>query len=377
VSILNVGIIGCGNISEAYLTLASQFAGYEISAVADINTALADERAAEFNCRSMSVDDLLGDNTIDLVVNLTVPSAHFEVTRNAVLAGKHVYSEKPYVLSLEQGTELRNLSGEQKVRIGSAPDTFLGGSHQRARDLIDSDEIGKIVGGSCYFYSHGMEDWHPSPDFFYQPGGGPVLDMGPYYVSNLIQFLGPVKQVMAMANKPFGKRTISSEPRAGEQIDVNVQTTYNAILEFDQGAQITFGSSWDVWSSENNLIEIHGTKKSMVVPNPNHFGGEVRVSDGNNEQSFDPFDVLSKPNLADSHGVLKSNYRGIGLADMAVAITEGREHRCNGDLALHVIDVLVCIESSAASGELKKTTTTCKRPEALPDSVAKMLVNTE
>jgi len=374
---LNVGIIGCGNISEAYLTLAPQFAGYKITACADINTTLADERAAEFDCRSMGVDELLSDSTIDLVVNLTVPNAHFEVTRNAVLAGKHVYSEKPYVLSLEQGVELRKLSNEQQVRIGSAPDTFLGGAHQRARDLVDSGEIGKIVGGSCYFYSHGMEDWHPHPDFFYQPGGGPVLDMGPYYVSSLIQLLGPVKQVMAMASKPFPKRTISSEPRAGEQIDVDVQTTYNAILEFEQGAQITFGSSWDVWSSENNLIEIHGTLKSMVVPNPNHFGGEVRVNDGSDERSFEPFEILSKPNHPDANDVLTSNYRGIGLADMAVAIADGREHRCNGDLALHVVDTLMCIERSAESGKLEKTTTTCNRPEALPDSVAKTLVNAE
>jgi len=371
---LNVGVIGCGNISAAYLELASQFAGYKIAACADINRTLADERAAEFGCISMGVDELLSDKAIDLVVNLTVPNAHFEVTRNAVMAGKHVYSEKPYVLSLEQGMELRELSRQQGVRIGSAPDTFLGGAHQKARELVDAGEIGKIVGGSCYFYSHGMEDWHPHPDFFYQPGGGPVLDMGPYYVSNLIQLLGPVKHVMAMSNKPFSKRTISSEPRAGEQIDVDVQTTYNAILEFEQGAQITFGSSWDVWSSENNLIEIHGTKKSMVVPNPNHFGGDVRVSDGNSEQSFDPLQTLSKPNHPDAQGVLKSNYRGIGLADMAVAIAQEREHRCNGDLALHVIDTLMCIEQSAASGKLRNTSTTCNRPEALPDSVARTLV---
>ncbi len=373
---LNVGIIGCGNISATYLALASQFAGYKITSCADINKSLADVRAAEYGCASMGVDELLKDSTVDLVVNLTVPNSHYEVTRDAVLAGKHVYSEKPYVLSLEQGKELHKLSVEQKVRIGSAPDTFLGGAHQRTRDLVDSDEIGQIVGGSCYFYSHGMENWHPHPDFFYQSGGGPVLDMGPYYISNLIQLLGPVKRVMAMSNKPFSKRTISSEPRAGEQINVDVQTTYNAILEFEQGAQITFSSSWDVWSSENNLIEIHGTKKSMIVPNPNHFGGEVRVSDGEHEQRFDPFQILSKANHPDANGVLKSNYRGIGLADMAVAIAQGREHRCNADLALHVIDTLLCIEHSAASGELAKTTTTCSRPEALPDSVARTLVNT-
>ena len=370
-----MGIIGCGSISAAYLSLAPQFVGYKITACADINRALAHERAAEFDCRSLNVDDLYKDKAIDLVINLTVPSAHFEVSRDVVLAGKHVYSEKPYVLSLEQGEQLQKLSIEKKVRIGSAPDTFLGGAHQKARELVDSGAIGKIVSGSCYFYSHGMEDWHPHPDYFYQTGGGPVLDMGPYYISNLVQLLGPVKQVVAMANKPFLTRTISSEPRAGEQIDVDVQTTYNAIIEFEQGAQITFGSSWDVWSSDNNLIEIHGTTKSMVVPNPNHFGGDVRVNDAKSEQIFEPFQTLSKPNHPDAHGVLKSNYRGIGLADMAMAITQGRQHRCNGELALHVIDTLMCIENSAASGRYERTTTTCSRPEALSDSVAQTLVN--
>lgn len=376
-AILSVGIIGCGNISKAYLSLATQFAGYKITAVADINNALSDKRATEFDCRGMSVDELLSDNSIDLVVNLTVPTAHYEVTRASVLAGKHVYSEKPYVLTLEQGVELRQLAHEHNVRIGSAPDTFLGGAHQQARAIVDSGEVGRIVGGSCYFYSHGMEDWHPNPDFFYQVGGGPVLDMGPYYISNLIQLLGPVQQVVAMASRPFSKRTISSEPRAGEQIDVEVQTTVNAILEFEQGAQITFGTSWDVWSSENNLIELHGSEKSMILPNPNHFGGEVRVSDGQNEQSYNPLLTLSALNYLDAHGVMTSNYRGIGLADMAIAIAEGREHRCHAELALHVIDVLTCIEKSATSGQFEKTTTTCNRPEALPDVAAKTLMNAE
>jgi len=368
---LNAGIIGCGNISEAYLMLASQFNGYQIVAVADIDQSAADARAVAFNCRSLTVDALLADKSIELVVNLTVPNAHFEISKAALQAGKHVYSEKPYVLSIEEGLELRKVAAANGVRIGSAPDTFLGGSHQRARELVDSGAIGKVIGGSCYFQSHGMEGWHPQPDFFYQKGGGPILDMGAYYVSNLVQLLGPVKQVAAMSSKPYAQRTISSEPRAGETIDVEVQTTVNGILKFAQGAQITFAASWDVWASENNLIELHGTEKSMFLADPNHFGGEVRISDGTEEERYAPLASLSEPKFEDARGEMKANYRGIGLADMVAAIAEGREHRCNGDLALHVMDTLLSLLKSAESGQFESLSTTCTQPAAMSDEIAR------
>lgn len=371
---LNVGIIGCGNISDAYLTLASYFGGYKVVACADIIQSNADAKASEYGCKSMSVEALLADDSIALVVNLTVPASHYEISRACLMAGKHVYSEKPYVLTLEQGVEIRDIANKNKLRIGSAPDTFLGGSHQRARELIDADEIGTVVGGSCYFQTHGMEDWHPNPDFFYQTGGGPVLDMGPYYISNLVQLLGPVKQVVGMSCRPFDQRTISSEPRAGETLNVEVETTVNGILKFEQGAQITFNSSWDVWASENNLIELHGTKKSMFVPDPNHFGGEVRVSDGEQSSSFEPFSTVSAPNFENAHDELVANYRGIGLADMVQAIADDRVHRCNGDLALHVIDTLNSILISAESGRFVEITTSCERPAALPDELANLLI---
>jgi len=374
VSELRVGIIGCGNISTAYLELAPRFVGYSIVACSDLNRELAEAQAAQFNCRALSVDELLADATINLIVNLTVPAAHYEVSRAILTAGKHVYSEKPYVLSLDEGNSLKTLADKNNVRIGSAPDTFLGGSHQRARVCIDADMIGRVVGGSCYFQTHGMENWHPQPDFFYQAGGGPVLDMGAYYLSNLVQMLGPIKQVVAMASKPFSQRTISSEPRAGEIIPVEVQTTVNSILEFQQGAQITFGASWDVWSSEHNNIELHGTSKSMFVPDPNHFGGNVRVSDGETEQEFEPLTTLGSLNYTDANGNLRANYRGIGLADMAVAIRDKREHRCNGDLALHVIDALMSILASADSGRVEKLSTECVQPAAMPNDIADTLV---
>lgn len=371
---LQVGIIGCGNISSAYLDLASRFVGYAIVACADINVVLAKAQAAQFNCRGLTVDELLADDSIDLVVNLTIPAAHYEVSKAILSAGKHVYSEKPYVLSLQEGMSLKALADKNNLRIGSAPDTFLGGSHQRARECVDADMIGRVVGGSCYFQTHGMESWHPHPDFFYQIGGGPILDMGAYYLSNMIQLLGPVKQVVAMASKPFSQRTISSEPRAGEVLQVDVQTSVKSIIEFQQGAQISFAASWDVWASENNFIELHGTKQSMFIPDPNNFGGNVRVTDGENEQVFEPMNTLGSANYTDANDNVTANYRGIGLADMAVAILENREHRCNGELALHVIDTLMSILVSAESGQFEKTSTTCKQPAAMPDAIAKTLV---
>lgn len=374
---LKVGIIGCGNISSAYLELAPRFVGYTIVACADLERARADAQAEAFNCRAMNVDELLADDSIDLVVNLSVPAAHYEVSSAILSAGKHVYSEKPYVLSIDEGRALGTLAKKNNLRIGSAPDTFLGGSHQRARECLEAEMIGRVVGGSCYFQTHGMENWHPHPDFFYQVGGGPVLDMGAYYLSNLVQLLGPVRQVVAMANKPFSQRTISSEPRAGEVIPVDVFTTVNSIIEFEQGAQITFGASWDVWSSEHNLIELHGTKQSMFVPDPNHFGGNVRVLDGESEQELEPMTTLSSLNYTDANGNIRANYRGIGLADMAVAIHENREHRCNGELALHVIDALMSILSSAESGRFEKLSTTCAQPAAMPDSIASTLVKVQ
>lgn len=372
---LKAGIVGCGNISTAYLELAKQFEGYDIVACADLNQALADSQAEQFGCRSLSVDDMMADDDVDIIINLTVPAAHYTVSRTAILSGKHVYSEKPFVLSLSEGTELNELADKRGVRIGSAPDTFLGGAHQRARELVDNGTVGQIVGGSCYFQSHGMEHWHPNPDFFFQPGAGPILDMGAYYVSNLVQLIGPVSRVVAMASKPFETRTISSEPRAGETIPVDVATTVNAILEFEQGAQITLCASWDVWASNNNLIELHGTEKSMFLPDPNHFGGDIVVKDSDSEESVSPLGVLSSLNYENANGDMTSNYRGIGLADMAMAIKEGREHRCNCDLALHVMDTLMSILRSAETGSFVSLSTTCQRPLALPDNLASALVS--
>jgi len=222
---MNIGIIGCGNISSTYLRLAPLFKGLDVVACADINAEAARTQAQEYGCQAMSIDDMLSAASIELIINLTIPAAHAQVSTRILQSGKHVYSEKPYVLSLPEGQVLHELAQKQGKRIGSAPDTFLGGAHQQARQLIDGGQIGKVIGGTCFFMNRGMESWHPNPDFFYQPGGGPMLDMGPYYVSNLVQLIGPVKRLMSMTSTPSKTRTITSEPRAGETLTVGTPTS--------------------------------------------------------------------------------------------------------------------------------------------------------
>ena len=227
---MGIGLIGCGNISTAYLQLATQFSSLEMRAVADLDMAIAKTQAEKFNLRALSVPDLLASSDIDIVVNLTIPAAHFEVTKQILQAGKHAFSEKPFVLSLEEGEALRKLADETGLRIGSAPDTFLGGAHQLARSLIDQGAIGEVLSGTCHVMSRGMEAWHPNPDFFFQPGGGPVLDLGPYYITNLCQLIGPVKAVSAMASTGLKTRTIGTGPRTGESVPVDTPTTLHALL---------------------------------------------------------------------------------------------------------------------------------------------------
>ena len=374
---MNVGIIGCGNISTTYLELASLFRGMTITAVSDLDESRAKAQAEEYGCEAMTVDNLLRDSSIKAVINLTVPAVHAEVSTAVVKAGKHVYSEKPYVLTLDDGLALGKLAEEQKVRIGSAPDTFLGGAHQAARALVDSDQVGAIVGGSCHFMNHGMEDWHPDPDFFYQPGGGPVLDMGPYYISNLVQLIGPVSRVVAMTSMPFSTRTISSEPRAGETIPVATATSTTALLEFVSGAQISLGMSWDVWSHEHNCMELYGTNSTLYVPDPNFFGGELRLNRGQEDEIVTVDHPLAEINQYPEDGSDEeplANYRGIGLADMIAAIGEGRAHRCDNRFALHVIDVMTSILKSGEEKRIVDITSSCERPAALDGAAARALL---
>lgn len=368
---LGVGIIGCGNISTSYLGLAPLFKALKPVAVADINMDAAQARSAEFDVRADSVDDILRAPDVDVVVNLTIPAVHFAVTKQILEAGKHAYSEKPLVLTLDEGEELRALAASKNLRIGSAPDTFLGGAHQQARATIDAGNVGRIIGGTCHVMGHGMESWHPNPDFFFQPGAGPVLDIGPYYITNLIQLIGPVKSVAALATATFAERTIGNGRRQGETVPVDTPTNIHALLEFANGATVTLGASWDVWAHRHGHMELYGEDGSLFLPDPNFFGGTVEVSGAGNDikalPTWDhPFGLPNQDDLA--------NYRCAGLADMAAAIAEDRAHRCNIDLAVHAVDVMTSILKAGETRQFVTLRTTCDRPAALSPEEARALL---
>lgn len=369
--IIGVGIIGCGNISAAYLKLAPMFKGYKIIAVADINMDNARARAAEFSVRASTVDDLLAADDVELVINLTVPAAHLEVSRAIVSAGKHVYSEKPFVLSLEQAQQLDAIARANNVRIGSAPDTFLGGSHQLARSLIDDGAVGTITSGVAAVMSAGMEHWHPNPDFFFLPGGGPILDLGPYYICNLVQILGPVKQVTSFTGAARKTRTIANGPRNGETIAVKTPTTIQSLLSFESGAMITLLASWDVLAHNQPTMELYGTEGTMNLPDPNWFGGELSVTDRNGSTTVKTWDhPLGVVNFEDKH----ANYRGAGLAEMIAAIADDKPHRCGSDFATHVVEVMTAVLEAGEIGQVMTMKTRCERPAALGPQQAQALL---
>ncbi|UWR86696.1 Gfo/Idh/MocA family oxidoreductase (plasmid) [Phaeobacter inhibens] len=373
---LGIGIIGCGNISLTYLKMIPLFSGMKLRAVADINPEAAQARAAEHGLRAETVEGLLAAEDVAVVVNLTIPEAHYPLTRRILEAGKHAYSEKPLALTLDQAIALRDLAGQRGLRVGSAPDTFLGGAHQLARAMIDEGRVGQVIGGTCHVMSRGMEHWHPNPDFFFQPGGGPVLDLGPYYIANLIQLLGPVRSVAAMTAASFPTRTIGNGPRHGEEIPVDTPTNIHALLEFDTGAIITLGASWDVWTSSHPNMELYGTKGTLQLPDPNYFGGVVRMSEEDGDLTplapdDHPFGQLNETR---PDGRRQANYRAAGLADMVAAISQNRPHRCGIELAAHTVDVMMAILKAGETRAWVAATTSCPRPAPLPPQAAQALM---
>jgi predicted dehydrogenase len=374
--VLGVGVIGCGNISAAYLKLAPLFKNIEIRAVADIDMGAAKSRAAEFGVKAQTVKDLLKNPDVAIVVNLTVPAAHFKVSKQILTAGKHVYSEKPLTLSMAEALDLRKLAKKKKLQVAAAPDTFLGGAHQLARKAIDDGMIGKIASGTAHVLSFGMEHWHPNPDFFFKPGGGPILDLGPYYIANLVNLIGPVKRVAALSGTPRKERLISSEPRKGEKVKVSTPTTYHALLEFANGAAVTLSASWDVFAHKHQNMELYGTSGAIFVPDPNFFGGEVEVAGSDGQlRKLEMWDhPFAKDNWDGHHGVKWANYRAAGLADMAVGILKKRDIRCGIDRMAHVVDVMTSIMKSGQVGKFVDIKSTCKQPKPLGPEEARSLM---
>ena len=374
--VTKLGIIGCGDISNAYIELSRLFRGIEVAACADLNMDKATAQASKFGIQAQSIQDLLDNQQVEIIVNLTIPAAHFEVSARALSAGKHVFSEKPFVLSLDEAKQLGDLAAKGGLRVGSAPDTFLGAAHQHTRALVDQGVLGQVTGGTAAFMNPGMEDWHPNPDFFYQRGGGPILDMGPYYVTNLVQLLGPVRKVVGFGSTPRQQRLITSQPRHGEYVNVETPTSIRALLEFHQGATIALSTCWDVQSHGLREMELYGEKASLYAADPNHFGGQILVKDRNGSVELEAFDhPFSKTTWAGHDSRKVANYRTVGLADMASAITEGRAHRCSLELATHVIDVLMSIMTSCDNGgETQTISTSCERPDALSAQEAQQLL---
>ena len=351
-----IGIIGCGNISGIYFTVCKRMEMVEIAACADLIPERAQAKGAEFGVRACSVKDLLANPEIDIVLNLTIPKAHGEVALAALKAGKSVYNEKPLAVTREDGQQMLKLAAKRKLLVGCAPDTFLGGGIQTCRKIIDDGWIGEPVAATAFMMCHGHESWHPDPDFYYQVGGGPMFDMGPYYLTALVNLIGPIRRVTGSARVTFPERVITSQPKFGTVIKVNTPTHIAGVMDFANGAVGTIVTTFDVWHHHLPCIEIHGTEGSLSVPDPNGFGGPVSIR---RRGAADWSDV------ALSHGYAE-NSRGVGVADMACALRSGRKNRASGELAYHVLDVMHAFLDASAAGKHIEVASTCSRPAALP-----------
>ncbi len=353
--VIKVGIIGCGDISQAYFNATRKLDALEITACASRTMASARAKAEANGVAAVTDDELLADPEIQIVLNLTTPQAHTEINLKALNAGKHVYCEKPFAVTREEAQQVLTLAQEKGLRVGSAPDTFLGGGLQTCRKLIDEGVIGRPVAGTAFVMCHGHESWHPNPGFYYLNGGGPLLDLGPYYLTALVHLLGPVKRVAAICSRAFDERRATSESASGQILPVEVNTHTAGTLEFCNGAVITLVMSFDVWKSNSRLIEIHGTEGSLQVPDPNMFSGPVSLfKDGMKGWEEQPL----------THGYTE-NMRSIGAADMACAIQSGRPHRCSAEMAFHVLDVMHAFDESSERGSHIVIKSTCERPAAL------------
>ena len=367
---MRVGIIGCGNISETYFECQNLFNNFNVVACADINIEAAKNSAEKYNVKAFSVDDILANDDIDLIINLTIPSAHKEIIMKSLNAGKHCFSEKPLAMNFNEGLEISELASSKNLYVGCAPDTFLGAAGQKARSLIEDKKIGDVVLGTFNLMSHGMEHWHPNPDFFFKPGAGPVFDVGVYYITQLVNLIGPIKSISSLSGTATPERTITSEPRNGEKIKVETPTTLMGTLEFHNNAKIQFFCSWDVWKHKHSTIELYGLEGSMIVPDPNFFSGDILISHKEEDWQVINNDkmLLGIPNKMDNSGDKIANYRGIGLSDMIDAISHQRQSRCSLDLAVHVLEAMEGIIKSSDERVIYNMKTKPNQPDFLDES---------
>jgi predicted dehydrogenase len=357
---LNVGVIGCGNISGIYLRMSKTFKVLRIAALADLDLQRAQQLANEHQIeRALSVDEMLADPSINIILNIMPPGAHADIALRSLQAGKSVYNEKPLAIHLADARQMLDLASQKGLRVGCAPDTFLGAGHQTCRRLIDEGAIGVPVAATAFMLCPGHESWHPDPEFYYQAGGGPLFDMGPYYLTALINMLGPVKRVTGSARISFAERIITSQPKHGKQIAVETPTHLASVLDFENGTIVTLVTSFDVWSANVPAIEIYGSLGTLSVPDPNNFGGPVRLW-RSSSRAWE--DVQLLPGWAE-------NSRSIGLADMAHALLSGRPQRASGELAFHVLDIMHAVHDASDRGKHIELTSQVERPAALPSDL--------
>jgi predicted dehydrogenase len=350
-----IGIIGCGNVSTTYMETLGRFDHLRVVACTDLDQQRARALAARYRIQAAATpDDLLADPTIEVVMNLTVPAAHGPVGLAALQAGKSVYNEKPLALHREEGRRMQEAADSNGLRLGAAPDTFMGDALQVARAAIDAGLAGEIVGVTAFSTRRGPENWHPNPGFFYQPGAGPLFDLGPYYVSVLVALLGPIRRVSASARISFPERRITAGPNAGTSIPAETPTNVAAVLDFASGPVGMLLTSFDVAASELPFMEVHGAEATLSLPDPTNYGGAVRLRRLDEE---DWTELYSAP--------VHDDYRGTGAVEMVEAIRAGRPHRASGPFGYHVLDVLLGVLESSEAGRAIELESSCERPEPL------------
>lgn len=386
-----IGVIGAGVISHAYLSTIDRTPGLELAAICSKSHVSAQKQAARYGGTAMSLAALLADPDIDIVVNLAPPALHHDIGRQVLAAGKHLYSEKPFAITMGEAQDLLALAADRGLSMGCATDTFLGPAHQATRRALDSGLIGTVTSGAACMQSHGMEHWHPNPAFFYQPGGGPHLDLGPYYLTLLVFLLGPVAEVTALATQPARQRTYLGADGEEKSFAVDVPTTFHGSLLFESGAQAALSLSWDVWKHGRNPIELYGDQGSLVGADPNDFvggvetcvqGGEWTAFEGHVRPPRKPavppelirkamamldagLDPYTGKALGKGGPVPLGDLRGLGLVDLVAAIREGRAPRASGHLATHVLEALLGLETASRERRTVRLHTRVERPEPL------------
>ena len=370
--VFKIGLIGCGHIAETYFRAEKYFNNIKIIKCADINEEASKRCALNFGIKSVTVNELLNDKEIEIILNLTIPKAHYLISKKALINGKHVYSEKPLAINLNDGKTLLKISKKKKLYLGNAPDTFLGGGIQKSKELVEKNIIGNVKLGNAVFAFPGIQSYHPNPEpWFTKKEGGPVIDMGPYYITALVNLLGPAKKVTGTIIQGQKYRTIGIGPKKGKKFKVECPTTYLSTITFKNNSVIRLTLSFDVIAHQRNHIELYGEKGSMIVPDPNMFGGSVLTCNklGDNWKEFKTSKMpLGRINIRTQSSranetPTNANYRGVGLSEMAYSIENKRKHLCSGEISLHVLDIITSIMKAARSGKIQYINTFCAKPK--------------